>query len=360
MNSSGSNSSSSITYSNFDRYSVSAYVFIPTILINFIFVAFVLAKSNLRIQSNVIVCSSCVSALVFGLVIVGSAVVSRMKNRLLRFLLLTCVFGHPTELTCAGIFNAHIVVISLERFYTVVYPFKYQRFATKRNVFIVLFLTWTIPICFIYILVILTSIHQAGHCYGWLTIPDLNIVFNYILVPIVLFLPSTITFITYSIILCKIYSIQRKTWSERCNLTLPQPSSTYQLMLQHRKALFQMFLVIGIYAIAFYPFFICYTAFLVIRSFLFLVLTYITYLFAIIYLGLHPILLIYFNASIKDEVKKCWKNTLRNCFLKRRKSTLVSSSQVIILSQPANSNYEEKNLSASPEFPIIELRLQHN
>ena len=355
MNSSGSNASSS-GLSYFDRYSLSAYVFIPTILINFIFVTFVLAKSNLRTYSNIILCSSCISALLFGLVIVGGAFFNQIKSKYLWRFLFSCAFGHPTELTCAGIFNAHIAVISLERFYTVVYPFKYQRFATKRNVFMVLFLTWAIPICFIYVLIVLTSIHQAGHCYGWLTIPELYAVFNYILVPVVLFLPSSITFITYTIILCKIYSIQRKTWSERCNLTVPQPSSTYQLMLQHRKALFQMFLVIGIYAIAFYPFFICYIAFLSTRKLSLLLPTYMTYLLAVIYLGLHPILLIYFNASIKDEVKKFWKNMLENFSLKRRKSAFTLSSQIIVLSQPAISNGEDKNVLSSPVYPGIELR----
>ncbi|RDD37323.1 Trace amine-associated receptor 1 [Trichoplax sp. H2] len=349
MSFSGNNSTSS-QFSLFNRYTLSAYVFIPTIIINLAFVIFILSKSQLRVPSNIIICSSCISSLLFGFIIVFTAIVNQISDRSLRITLLTCVVGNPTELTCAGIFNAHIAAISLERFFSVVYPFKYQRYANKKSAVITLFFTWAIPICSIYILITLTSLRQVGHCYGWLTISELYFIFNYVLVPAVLFLPSIITFISYSVILCKIYAMQRKTWSETRNLVLSQPSSTYQLMLQHRKALIQMFMVIGIYAIAFYPFFICYTALLSTRRYVFLIPTYITYLFAIIYLGIHPLLIVYFNTLIKDEAKKCWKNLRLICSKKKSTSSRTTVSQVVMLSHPIHSTVNDKKNDSLPMF----------
>ncbi|RDD37325.1 Octopamine receptor beta-1R [Trichoplax sp. H2] len=294
--------SSSVTYL------VAAIISIAALITNLFCIAFILAKSQLRTPTNAILCSSCASVLLMVLLIFfnTAASISIEKNEIRE--IINCISGQPCELTCVGIFNIHTCLISLERLYSIVYPFKYQRLATCYNIMILLILCWIIPICSILVPFIVNISVHGSKCSGWYDLEGVSHHIDFILLPIVVFLPLVITFLSYSVIIQRICSLQHKTCLETtANYELCY-LSPYKLILLHRKAILQMVLIISIYMIAFIPFYVLYTLMVVSLQPDLVLPTYVATQFCITYMIFHPVLAIAFRSAIKVEFLKMCKN----------------------------------------------------
>ena len=286
-----------------DTYRIGACISSLSLLTNFTIIAIILSKPNLRTVSNAILISSCLSALIFGLIIILIALVASYGNEPFRSIVLSCILGSSTELSFLSIFNLHLTSLSLERFFSILYPFKYRRFAIKKVVTIFITCLWLIPICSIYFLALIAGVIHGNTCSGWNEVNEIDLFFSYVVLPFIFLLPPSIIFISYAIIVWKIFTMQRKVST---TLTanpdqgyLPKPK-----LLQNWKAILQMFIVLGFYLMAFIPFIICYVILISTSNENVLQPTLISYVLIMSYLMIHPILSVLFIAPIKDEARK--------------------------------------------------------
>lgn len=309
---------SSILVSNYTAVSyipASICVSLMAVLANTCIIMLILTRPHLRLSSNTILCSSCISALLTAIIdMIATLISGCVDNPQIKQPLLDCVFSIPLRTATFCIFTLHITLLSLERFYSVIYPFKYCRLTNKRNLAIILFLTWSIPFLVIAIFVQLISSIQFGHCFIVGSMERFTIFLIYVAPPITFFIPPLITFFVYFKLLRQIDALQRKIWSESCQKEEMCRWTNYRHMLRHRKVLFQMFTVLTVYSIAFIPFMIIYLIYITRQDISFLLPFTITYLMAVGYLFVHPILAVIFTASIKNECRK----KLRTCFCQNR------------------------------------------
>lgn len=317
------------TTAPFDRFQVAAILTAPVIVTNLALVFLICSKEELRTASNAIICSSCFACMTLAILLITNAIVSIYASQLQSKLLL-CILNRATELAASANITFHITMISVERFYSVVYPFKYQRFATNRNTCLLILGLWSIPVVTIYLPVVVTSLTINGHCQNWYNILTLRIIFHFILFPIVFVLPPVMTFIAYTAIMYKIFAMTKKIWSQwSCNSNCRR-ISRYQLMMAHRKALFQMLLLLSIYSISFFPFFTFYTIYTQSKNQQITTGTYISYLIAVTYILIHPLLSILFTAPIKEELRlKCKQLFNLKCFQFGDKTDRTPTSTVI-------------------------------
>ncbi|EDV20895.1 uncharacterized protein TRIADDRAFT_60563 [Trichoplax adhaerens] len=230
---------------------------------------------------------------------VSNFVVNPIKTTLLQ-----CVLSIPLRTTMFCIFTLHVTMLSLERFYSVIYPFKYRRFVNKKNATIVLFLTWAVPLFFVVLLIEFISYLQFGYCFPWSNMGIFALVLVYILPPLTFFLPPLVTFFVYLKILRQIDALERKIWSVSCQKEETCRWTSYRHMLRHRKVLFQMFTILAVYSLAFIPCIVVYLVYFTHYDTSLLLPILITYLMATSYLFIHPVLAIIFTAAIKSEFKK--------------------------------------------------------
>ncbi|RDD37318.1 Octopamine receptor beta-2R [Trichoplax sp. H2] len=329
----------------FNRYQIGAAIISPVAVTNLAVVIMILSKSSLRTVTNIIICSSCVSALLFALMLIIAAIVTSVSTVGVHLFFLRCIYNHAVELTLGGIFSFHITAISLERFFSVIYPFRYQRFANVRNTSVVLVAVWLLPVILIYLPSFIASWIVNQRCFPW---PKHIInVFFYILFPIIIFLPPIVISITYIIMIYKISSITSKSWLLRTSgrlsasamasngntilLTTSNPlvsnktetshhSKSRQRALRNRKPLLQMLLLVGIYSLTLFPFYFLFLLLIETNDEQkFRVPLYVSYLVTIGYLLVHPILSVVFTSAIKKECLKTWRNVrLNSCWCSSR------------------------------------------
>ncbi|RDD39515.1 5-hydroxytryptamine receptor 1E [Trichoplax sp. H2] len=323
------NYNASNTTRPFDRHQLAAIISMPVILTNSALVITICSKRKLRTPSNAIICSSCLACMVLAILLTCNAIASFYEDQIQSTFLL-CLLNNASELTSSAIITFHITTISLERFFSVIYPFKYQRHATQRNTSLLIVALWCTPIFIIFGPVIITSLSLNGHCKDWSEIEALRIVCYFVLFPIVLFLPPVMTFIAYSAMIYKIFAMTRKIWSQSSFMSNQRQISKYQLMMVHRKALFQMLLLLSIYSLSFFPFFTFYTIYIQSQGQLFRTTTYICYLIAVAYILIHPLLSILFTAPIKEEIRKKFKQLCSSaCFTLGEKTVRTPISTII-------------------------------
>ncbi|RDD37487.1 Trace amine-associated receptor 1 [Trichoplax sp. H2] len=287
---------------SFTVYKYGACISSLTLVTNTIVITVILSKPNLRIISNAILLSSCLAALLYGLIIIGTALVSTYAVNPFKDIILYCVLGKTSELTALSIFNLHLTSLSLERFFSSIYPFRYRRLMSIRNSFAYILIIWLIPSCIIFLLALIASFANGGDCTAWMDIIAIDIFFSYIVLPIIFLTPPFIMFICYAIIVWKIFSMQRKI-SAASILIDSTPLSRSKLM-QNWKAILQMFIVLGFYISAFYPFVICYIILIAAPNIDVSDATTISYLLIISYIAIHPIISVQFTAPVKDEIRK--------------------------------------------------------
>ncbi|EDV20904.1 uncharacterized protein TRIADDRAFT_60579 [Trichoplax adhaerens] len=304
---------SNISQPPFNRHQMAAVITAPVLMTNIILILLISTQRKLRTPSNAIVCNSCIACLVLGIIHIVSAAISLNQISQIENIALFCFFNESTELALSGVVTFHITILALERFFSVVYPFKYERLTTNRNIAILLLSLWIIPICVIFIPVTVTSLSIGGNCDEWSEIPSVRVVFLYVLFPLVLFIPSIITLLAYSGIMYKIYIITSQTWSQQTYTNYQRNSSRYQLMVGHRKALFQMLILLTVYSLSYFPFYAFYVIYIESNRQILATAAYVSYLVAIAYLSFHPILIMSFTANLKEEFGKQCHRLLFPC-----------------------------------------------
>ncbi|EDV20905.1 uncharacterized protein TRIADDRAFT_60580 [Trichoplax adhaerens] len=288
---------------------MAAIITAPVLVTNIGVVMLIVCKDRLKTPSNAILLSSCVVCLVLAIELIASAIASILISDITKFTGLLCILNKSTELTLCAVFNFHVTAISLERYYSVIFPFKYQKLSDRKNTAIATILLWTIPFIIIYLPVTISAIQINQGCSNWTDIYSVKVAFYYVLFPFTLFLPPIVTLFAYTSIIYKIYAITRKTWPATTENSNPEPRNVaFQLIINHKKALIQMLMMLGTYALSFFPFFAFYIIYVESRGQQFITATYVSYLIAVAYLFSHPILLVLFTASIKEEVKKVLKS----------------------------------------------------
>lgn len=312
---------------------------------------------NLRTTTNIIICSSCISSTLFSFMILLNALVMAVASKEFGRYFSISVVNPLFELTVGAIFNFHITVISLERFYSVLLPFHYRRHATFGITTLALVAVWILPILMIYIPLYLKQL-EYSNCLDRFYSDNIRLL--YIILSAVFFLPLLALSITYIIIMIKVWSMNRNENRafrtagmialapapamalSNSNLNLRQHSHSRrqnygqqremqrQRLFRHKKALLQMLLLIGIYSVSLFPFYIVILLYLQDFEKNVIPAVYITYLIAITYLFFHPILSAIFTFSIKEECKKLYNR------LKRRWSeNKIAALQV----QPSKHNH---------------------
>ncbi|RDD39514.1 hypothetical protein TrispH2_009482 [Trichoplax sp. H2] len=277
---------------------------LTALLVDFAVIILILANPRVRKISNSIFCSSCFCGLLSSVQTIAVVLNLLYETDYYFNDFIECFLDETIELSLFAVFNIHVTLINLQRCLSIIFPFKYQRWATRRNVAIAIILAWIVPIGVIFMLSQFISLVTFGNCSEWYQVSSANIIVTRILLPITFVLPPLVTIVTYSIIINKVYSFQKKFRSQ-CNSTpLPQSSSSHQLMFLHRKALIQMALVLGAYSLSLFPLFTVLTILTISPNFSLYAASEVTYCIAATYIFIHPILVVYFTVDLKAEIKK--------------------------------------------------------
>ncbi|RDD37485.1 Octopamine receptor beta-1R [Trichoplax sp. H2] len=299
-------------------------------LANLVVLLLVLTQKKLRILSNAVLCSSCCGGIIIGLSVLLISFITNFVAEPRQSIILSCTFDIPFQTAIFCIFSMHTALMACERCFSIIYPFKYQRLATKRNFFIILLIAWIIPIGLIYILPLVSSQIYNGNCTGWVYMTSLYTFVGYIMPSLVAAIPIIFTLAGYIIILTKIYSIQRKVFHRISSVDMnPYPKSV-KLMLKNKKAIFQMILFLSIYIAFVLPFFLFHTEIVPYTVEYYYDGYGITYYVVIAYFFIYPMLVVFFTASVKEEITKVCKiyftcGHLSRRFRNRRKTTQINS-----------------------------------
>lgn len=288
---------------------VSVLYYLPGILVcsigiltDLMVIILILLNSHLRTTANSILCSSCFCGLMLSIQGLLAIISFLCSTYFFNSNIAECLLHEIIELELFVIFNIHITLINLQRCLSIIFPFKYQRWVTKRNIGLTLLIIWLFPLIIFTLAMQLPTLFKYGNCSYWYLIPSIHDFLVYVLLPVTFILPPLVTTITYCIIIIKIYTLQKKTWMDRnCGL-LYRETSSYKLILMNRKVLLQMAAALGAYTVSLFPLFIVLNITVVSPSFHTHIITEITYTIAGTYLIIHPILVVYFTVDLKKEV----------------------------------------------------------
>lgn len=299
-----------------DRYNLASISSISALIMNIALISLIISRSALRNISNAIICSSCFSCLFYAVITICNSISWRVAELAVKKVLMQCFFGPLAGITCGAIVNSHLVVTCLERCFRIMYPFKYARALTIRNLTIILLLVWLTPILLIYMANIIHGLSQYNSCTVWYDKIELVQKFDHAVLALIFYIPPLILLITYIVIICKISSMQ---YMIRLNMPI-EPNSSIKLLriLKHKKALIQMTLFLVFYLFAVTPFYFTHIALKTDNSQSLETFRNITYLNVIGYLWIHPILIFYFTASLKNEAKKViriWRKNYKICYI---------------------------------------------
>ena len=288
-----------------NRKSVSVVITCSSFIINICILLLIVTQRQSRKVSNAIFCSTCICGAITASIVTTANFVFKYTRDIVNESVSLCFIMSALELTSFCIFNLHVTLMSFERCYFVVYPFKYHRLATKKNFTILITLSWLLPIFISALLFLSKIIAWDGNCYTWIRLLYTSPIFKLFLLPVIFFAPPFVMLFTYCFIIWKIYLMQRQIWFETDYGLNHQNSSKFVFILQHKKAIYQMFILLTSYSLCFFPFFILICVlqnswkdtkakFAVDIAFNILLL----------YLSLYPMLAINFNNLLKKEIKK--------------------------------------------------------
>ncbi|RDD37482.1 Pyroglutamylated RFamide peptide receptor [Trichoplax sp. H2] len=305
-------------------------------LMNVLMLLLVLASKKLRTLSNAVFCSSCCCGILIAFTLMAISLTGNFALEPLKTKILGCALDSPTQVTLVCIFNTHISLMTCERCYSVIFPFRYRRLATKRNIIVILLLAWIIPICLIYIVAMLSSRIYFQDCTSWAKIVNVKVFITFIASPIIFLFPIAFTLTAYIIIISKIYSLERKVTRINGIDSKCYSRRTY-LMVKNKKAILQMVLLLSIYIICLFPFCIIYVE-LVPTTVKYGFISKITYYLATTYYFIHPLLVAFFTAPIKEEIVKLWQ---RYCYCADFLQQLCNRPKIIrINSNTSNASRE--------------------
>lgn len=277
---------------------------------NAVVIILIFSKSSIISSNMAITCSCCCAAICFATVRAADSLLSSLAASQLKWFLQNCVFDNITQLTFESIYNIHIAILSLEKFYLVVYPFKHQRMATKANTIKLLLVVWFVPCVSLMFTVKIAVYASCRCCLPWFFFPTLkNVIFNGIL-PILFVLPPLITMLVYAIILYKLH---------QSRYTLIHPSSIqcqngqYIKFSRNKKALIQASVIVTFYIITFLPIFIIIYNMNRNNFKLFVTPFLISNIMITLFVCLHPVLIIYFNVLLKSEAKRRLFKCFQHC-----------------------------------------------
>ncbi|RDD36901.1 Histamine H2 receptor [Trichoplax sp. H2] len=324
-----------------------------TIATNLSLLIFMVNKRKLHTASNVILISILITGLLFGIVYI----LPRFIIGTTYSILFVCkLFGYLGALFTVNI-NLHVCAISFDRFFAVVFPFRYRQIASKRASVLLCVIIWFISflICAIPLITfdrdtkiclgasriinetntsmptnlsttltttasVLPSTIQSNLTTtvsvtpGTLSPTQLFILswrIYLLFIFFVLFLfPLAVLIMTYGTMLFVVFTHAKKVHS--LTVATTETNKPKSLIIQNRKALLQVALIIGAFLIFFLPYVMATVVFLI-NDLKFAsegVYTYsnITQLIAFSYPAVNPLLYAYYNKDISHEITKSFKS----------------------------------------------------
>ena len=273
---------------------------------NLFVIYLILTTISLRTLSNIIIGSSCIASILLSLILISTEIIYRFGRDPVRRFLVSCIFGKSAEICFIGIFNLHIVIITLQRYYAVNYPYKYQRFISQRKlVIMILVVIWMFPICVVYIMLLIHLLVSKVTCIEWsLKLYD-TISYNAVVLPLMFFFPPIAALLIYTTLVCKTHLLFHKSQHTVVPSTGESANNTPRAL---KKSIIQIGAILGVSIVAFFPFFILYICLISTKNNTLIVPVITTYLISLTYLIVHPIFVIFFTQNLKREfIKRCKK-----------------------------------------------------
>lgn len=272
---------------------------IPNVFVIYI----ILTTISLRVLSNIIIGSSCVSCILLSLILILAEIIFRFGRDPMRRFLVSCVFGKSTEVCLMGIFNFHIAGISLQRYYAINYPYKYQRLISQRkSVTLILVIIWIFPVCVVFTILLIHMLESNITCIELsLKLYD-SITHNAVVIPLMLFLPPIVALLIYIILVCKTHLIFYKSRHAIApNIAENIRKNNIRTL---RKSIIQIGMISAVAIVAFFPFFVIHICLTSTKNRTLILPGIITYSVSLIYLVFHPIFVTLFTYDIKMEFVK--------------------------------------------------------
>lgn len=260
---------------------------------------FIICRRRLRTRSMCVMVSSSICCIIFGVFYL----VKGLLNTCCKFYSqpVVCIVIQALEWGLASVFALHVTLISLERYFAIAFPFKYQRLVTPCRLGFTLTLMWIIPILIMSVPMISYDLQHGQQCLIWQTDPVFSKIFTFTLVLMLSYFPPFAILITYGGIICIIHHRSRRIHV--------MGSESNHFAQRIAKVLIQMLLMTGIYVTLTSPFAIFSITIKIESSMVLLKLSFLTYFLAIFYLIVHPFLYAYFTANLKDEIQKQFRNS---------------------------------------------------
>ncbi|RDD44231.1 Histamine H2 receptor [Trichoplax sp. H2] len=260
---------------------------------------FIMCRRRLRTRSMCVMASSAICSIIFGCFYLVKGLLNMYCEFHSKPIL--CTIIQALEWGLASIFALHVTLISLERYFAIAYPFKYQRLATPCRLAFLLAIIWLFPLLIMSLPMILYDFSHGQICLNWSNDPIFSKIFTYFLVLMLSYFPPFAILLTYSGIICILQHRARRVHAiEYVNQGFTQRIA---------KVLIQMLLMTGIYVTLTSPFAIFSITISTENSPTLLKLSFLTYFLAIFYLIVHPFLCAYFTANLKDEIGKRFRTS---------------------------------------------------
>lgn len=274
---------------------------IIAIIINAITMILIHGKSSMISSNMAITCSCCCAAICFAMLRAADSILPILAFSKLNWFLRRCVFDNITLVSFESVYNIHIAILSLEKFHLLLYPFKHQRIATKANITKLLLVVWFIPGVSLFFMVKIAAHTYCRCCLEWFSVPILKTVMQYGIIPIVFFIPPFITVLFYAVILCKLHQTLNPESYASCRHSQYQ---RHKISFKNKKAFIQASITITMYILTFMPMLIIIYIINRSNSHLFIIPFCMSNMMISLFLCLHPITIICFNASLKSEARR--------------------------------------------------------
>lgn len=192
--------------------------------------------------------------------------------------------------------NFHMCILSLERYFSVVYPFYYKYIITRRNIIIILLISWlfSVVVGFIPYMIFFNLNNQI--CTARSNDQQAEIIYYYIVFIILFYIPLIVIIATYA----------RIVWIVR-TMNNDQRKTSYMVIAEkkNKKALLQVSIIVGIFCLCWTPYTTYYLVIrLDIRDFYIMIWRPLQIL-AFSNPAISPLLFAYFNADVREAAKSC-------------------------------------------------------
>ncbi|EDV20110.1 uncharacterized protein TRIADDRAFT_61508 [Trichoplax adhaerens] len=261
---------------------------------NSILLVFIALQKRLRTISNCILISMSLDAILIAvLYLVPRQVLeaSTLKKSPL-FCNLSLTFGISFFINL----NFHMCILSLERYFSVVYPFRYKSLITQRNVIIVLLISWAFSTLagFIPFMIFFNLSNQV--CTNRSNDELAETIYYYIVFIILFYIPLIIIIATYTRIVWIVRTMNRNHLRTKNSIITEK---------KNKKALLQVSIIVGIFCLCWIPY---TTYYLILRldmnDFLISIWRPLQIL-AFSNPAISPLLFAYFNADVREAAKDC-------------------------------------------------------